>query len=85
MSHDRLVAVPLADLHALIAQASGRWLTIESAARYSDLSPESLRRLIAAGKLTAHRPRKGRILIDRRQLDQYIESTTDARRRSRRA
>lgn len=52
-----------------------RWLTISSAARYADLSENSIRRMISAGKLDAHRVVRGRILIDRQQLDAHIAST----------
>ena len=64
-----LVAVRLADLQRLVAESTGRFLSIASAARYADLSVESVRRLIAAGKLTALRPVKGKVLVDRRELD----------------
>lgn len=50
------------------------FLTLKHAAEYSDLSVESLRRLCESGKLTALRPVKGRILIEREELDAYIRS-----------
>jgi excisionase family DNA binding protein len=49
-----------------------RFFTVSGAATYSSLSETSLRREIRAGRLTAYRPRKGRILLDRRQLDALI-------------
>jgi excisionase family DNA binding protein len=49
-----------------------RFLKVSEAANYSGLSEESLRRLLAAGKLTSHRPVAGRVLVDRRQLDALI-------------
>ena len=78
-----LVAVHLADLQSLIARAERRWLTVTSAAEYSDLSPESIRRLISAGKLTPRRPVKGRILIDRLELDSMIAGSTATLRKGR--
>ena len=59
-----------------------RWLTVANAAEYADLSEESIRRLIAAGKLTAHRPVKGRVLLDRHELDDVIRATANQRPRT---
>jgi excisionase family DNA binding protein len=53
-----------------------RWLSITGAAQYASLSEESIRRLIATGKLTPHYPRRGRILIDRLELDGHISGST---------
>lgn len=49
-----------------------RFLTVSGAAAYCSLSESSIRREIAAGRLAAYRPRKGRILLDRRQLDALV-------------
>ena len=78
-----LVAVRVADLNALIGRATARWLTVDGAALHSSLSAESIRRLLAAGELTAHRPRKGRVLIDRLELDQLIANSTVTPRKGR--
>jgi excisionase family DNA binding protein len=51
-----------------------RYLTIGGSAAYTSISEESIRRLIAGGKLTALRPVKGRIVIDRFALDAYVLS-----------
>jgi excisionase family DNA binding protein len=59
-----------------VAPIDPRWLSVEQAANYAALSVESLRRLLAAGKLTAYRPRPGRVLIDRRELDALILGST---------
>lgn len=62
-------------LGALLERASAaerRFLTVDGAADYSGLSSESVRRLLAAGRLTALRPVKGRIVIDRHELDAYV-------------
>jgi hypothetical protein len=49
-----------------------RFFGIARAAPYADLSQKSIRRLLATGKLTALRPVRGRILIDKRELDTLI-------------
>ena len=54
--------------------SSKGFLNLQHAAEYCDLSEESLRRLCNSRKLTALRPVKGRILIDRKELDAYIRS-----------
>ena len=48
-----------------------RFFTVEEAANYSGISASSLRRLMAAGTLTAHRP-IDRILFDVVELDRVI-------------
>ncbi len=53
-----------------------RFLGIVDAARYAGLSPESVRRLIAGGRLTAYRPVKGRVVVDVRQLDALVLGST---------
>ena len=53
-----------------------RFMTIARSAKYADLSPESIRRLLASGKLTGLRPVRGRVLIDRTQLDALVLSST---------
>jgi excisionase family DNA binding protein len=53
-----------------------RWLTIRAASEYTMLSQPSIRRLISAGKLTARRPVRGRILLDRLELDSVIAGAT---------
>jgi excisionase family DNA binding protein len=49
-----------------------RYFGIDGAASYCGLSAESIRRLLAAGRLTALRPIRGRVLIDKRQLDELV-------------
>lgn len=50
------------------------WLSVSSASAHSSLSEDSIRGLISSGKLTAHRPLKGKILINREELDSLIRS-----------
>ena len=52
------------------------WMGIATAARYSDLSEASIRRLISSGKITAHRILRGKISIERRELDDVIRIAT---------
>jgi excisionase family DNA binding protein len=64
-----------AKLDAILARGqheAPRFLSVERAAAYTSLSVESVRRLLAAGRLTALRPIKGRIVVDRNQLDAYV-------------
>jgi hypothetical protein len=60
-----------------------RFFSVERAAAHSDLSPESIRRLLNAGKLTALRPVRGRVLVDRVQLESYIAGSAQTLRRGR--
>lgn len=61
--------------------APGRFLTIDAAATHSGLSPESIRRMISSGKLTPLRPVKGRVLLDRLELESVVRSS-DSRPRT---
>jgi excisionase family DNA binding protein len=54
-----------------------RFLSVERAATYSDLSVGSVRRLIASGKLTALRPVRGKVLINKHELDAFVLSATN--------
>jgi excisionase family DNA binding protein len=57
-------------------QANQRFLGVADAAGLAGLSIESIRRLLAAGKLTALRPVRGKILIDRRELESMVLNST---------
>jgi excisionase family DNA binding protein len=61
-----------------VERAWPRWMTLRTSASYFDLSEATVRRLIASGRLRAHRPIRGRILIDRLDLDTVIASATTA-------
>lgn len=72
-----------ADLAAMLglllertAAGERRFFSVADAAVYASLSEESIRRLLSAGKLTALRPVKGKISIDRQELDAFILSST---------
>ena len=56
------------------AQVSQRFMGVNDAAAYSGLSEKSIRRLVASGKITGLRPVRGRVLIDRLELDSLILS-----------
>ena len=60
-----------------------RWLTLEQAGTYAGVSEKSIRRLIDAGKLTPHRLVKGRVLVDVRELDAVVASSTSRPRKGR--
>lgn len=64
------------------AQAWPRWLGVEEAARYTSLSNRSIRNLVSAGHLTPSRAVRGKVLIDRLQLDAAL--TAECGRRLRR-
>jgi excisionase family DNA binding protein len=47
----------------------GRWLSVEGAAEYCSLSDKSIRNLVADGTLNPSRTVRGRLLVDRQELD----------------
>jgi len=69
------LAEVVAALTSRLEAGPQKFLTIEGAAHYSDLSTKSIRRLVSAGDLVAHRPVRGRLLISRDQLDAFIVSS----------
>lgn len=80
----------LADMERLLrelakqaSQPAQRWLSIAGSAEYCSLSEKSIRQLVAAGKLTPHRPCKGKILLDRLELDSLIAGATQQPRTGR--
>jgi len=60
-----------------------RFLSVERAGQYSCLSPSSIRRLLSSGRLTALRPCRGRVLVDRHQLDVVVSGSSNAPRSGR--
>jgi len=63
-------------LAELLSKATARWLSVQQAAAYSALSVRSIRQLLSAGRLQAHRPVRGKIVIDRLELDSHIATST---------
>lgn len=75
-----------ADINALLSTASQptpRWLSVDGAAAYAGLSPVSIRRLLKRGVIRAHRPIKGKILIDRIELDSVVSTAVAEVRKGR--
>jgi excisionase family DNA binding protein len=80
---------PIADLIAAIreltsrvdGQTSPRWLSVEAAARYTSLGQKSIRNLVANGTLTPSRAVRGKVLIDRLQLDAALSAECGRRLR----
>ena len=73
-------------LDAILARSDHRWprwLSVDLASEYTTLSAASIRRLLQSGKLTAHRAVRGKISIDREQLDQLITTSTATPRNGR--
>lgn len=64
-------------------RADARFLSVAGAASYASLSEESIRKLLAAGKLTPLRPVRGRVVIDRHELDAFVLSCDQRLRRGR--
>jgi excisionase family DNA binding protein len=75
---DRLATIEdlLRQLLERATAADQRFFGVAEAATFTTLSEESIRRMLASGKLTALRPVRGRILIDRRQLEALILGAT---------
>jgi excisionase family DNA binding protein len=71
----------LAERFAALAQR--RYMSVADAAAYTALSTDAIRGLLAGNKLTAYRPVPGRVLIDRRELDALLASSTRRPRKGR--
>jgi hypothetical protein len=67
----------------LAASAAQRFLGVKEAARFCGLSPDAIRGLVNAGRLTGFRPIAGRVLVDKRELESLILSSTRRPRRGR--
>jgi hypothetical protein len=77
------IQIKLDQLLAGSAMANQRFLGVNEAATYAGLSPASVRRLIAANRLTPLRPVRGKIVIDRRELENVILGSTTVPRSGR--
>jgi excisionase family DNA binding protein len=77
------LSAQVAELAARLDAPAPRFLTVDSAARHCDVSADTIRRLLSSGKLTALRPVKGRIVIDRNELDDVVLSSNSRPRRGR--
>ena len=60
----------------LIARVDGerwpRWLSVSLTAQYASLGEKSVRNLVSSGTLTPSRTVRGKLLIDRLQLDAVL-------------
>jgi excisionase family DNA binding protein len=63
--------------------AQRRYIGVAEASEYTALSTDAIRGLLASNNLTAYRPVPGRVLIDRRELDALLASSTRRPRRGR--
>jgi hypothetical protein len=77
---DLLAALVAANAAKMV---DARFLDVEAAAAFTSLSADSIRRLLSAGKLTALRPVKGRVVIDREQLTSLVLNSTTTLRKGR--
>jgi len=71
------------DFREANGRGQSRWLGVKEAATYARLSEGSINWLLASGKLARHRPIRGRVLIDRFELDSAIASATGNIRKGR--
>ena len=77
LDFDAMVDAIVGRLAERVAEsASQRYFSVQRAATYTDLSVDSIRSLLASGKLTALRPVAGRVVIDKRELDALLQSST---------
>jgi excisionase family DNA binding protein len=53
-----------------------RWLSVDLAAEYCSSSPSTIRRAIRSGRISAHRLCRGKILVDRLELDAVLTAAT---------
>ncbi len=60
-----------------------KYATLAEAAVHVGLSVTSLRRMLAAGRLTAYRPVPGRVLVSIEELHAEIESSVSVPRKRR--
>ncbi|MCI0335925.1 MAG: helix-turn-helix domain-containing protein [Planctomycetes bacterium] len=85
MAKPDAIADLMAAIRELAARVDGqawpRWLSVEAAARYCSLGQKSIRNLVANGTLTPSRAVRGKVLIDRLQLDAALSAECGARLR----
>jgi hypothetical protein len=77
MNASATLADVLARLDTLVSRLDApgpRWLSVEAAAAYTSTSTKSIRRLIGMGKLTPRRVLRGKVLLDRHEIDSVIGS-----------
>jgi excisionase family DNA binding protein len=70
-------------LDRLSAHHGRRFFTIPEAAEHARVSEDSVRRMLASGRLRALRPVAGRIVVDRRELESAVLGSTSKPRHGR--
>lgn len=81
---EKIIQGVIDGLRPMMDRPPKRFLTVKDAAfRAGELSEESIRRMLSAGKLTALRPVPGRILIDVNELDSVIIASDSRPRKGR--
>ena len=79
---ERAAAIAVERLQ-LESQAWPEWLSVETAAKYLDVSPERLRKLQARRQLPYHQEGPGcRVFFSRRELDEAMSKQVQRARRS---
>ena len=76
VTEDAIRHAKLDKLLALQSAPPQRFLSVAHAATYADLSEDSIRRLIERGDLVGYRPVKGKVLVDRLELERLILGST---------
>jgi hypothetical protein len=75
------IAERLEEVLARLGGTLPEYLSVGGAADYCSLCERSIRGAIAAGKLAVYRPVPGRLLIARRELDDWVRQARGARMR----
>lgn len=74
----------VAEVAEATTQPAHRYLTIIEAAAYIRMAEITMRRMIAEGQVTAYRPRRGKIFVDRDELDALMRASANAQPKRRR-
>lgn len=77
------VLAAVAELREELRARPSRWMSVGEMARETGLGVRTIRAMLAAGRLTAYRPARGRVLLDRAEVEAYIRGTTARPRRGR--
>ena len=77
------LAAALADRIGAAVGAAQRFFSVRQAAEFTGLSTDSIRHMLTGGRLTPLRPVAGRVVIDKKELENVILASTGrpARRR----
>lgn len=75
MSDLAAISAKLDDVLQRLDAPAQRFLSVAEAAKYTSLSSDSIRHAIASGALQACRPVRGRLVIDRKAIDAWIQGS----------